>query len=256
MQILLGVQETIIRINSESIKIDFIQNFIDLHFTNRIIKDNMIFIPQAIDNNYHRKFLLKWLYALYTKKTNKFFPQLKELLLKRQNKPIKIFLKKSTTYKITYSALNKYTICIKIIPFDHQIFLTIKQYFFNQLLVKGLSLHVKIQNDKEKQLLKNLLNSTKVIKTSHKDIYNKDDIDNLLKSEEKFILSPYDKNLQNAHKVLGSSPYDDTTSLKKRYKKLAQQFHPDKYSTKNNEIIKLYTEKFQKILHAYTILSA
>ena len=183
MQILLGINETIIKINSLTLKIDQIQDFIMQHFSQKQIESNSILIPAHNQNCHKRVFLLKWCYAIYTKKVNIDLPQLKEQLVKRHTKPIRIIL-------------------------------TAKQEI----------------NKKKTQERKSR------------------------KKEQKKIISRIDLPLQRAYKLLGSSPLEDVKRLKKRYKKLAMEFHPDKVCNADTEIIKQHTIKFQQISEAYRLL--
>ena len=183
VQILLGANETIIKINSLSLKIDQIQDFIMQHFSQKQTKSNSIFIPAHNRDCHKRIFLLKWCYSIYTKKVNINLPQLKEQLVKRHKKPIRIILAtKQETIK---------------------------------------------KKNQEKQSRK---------------------------KEQKKVINRIDIPLQRAHKLLGSSPFEDVKKLKKRYKKLAMEFHPDRVCNADTKIIKQHTVKFQQILEAYRLL--
>ena len=179
MQILLGVHETIIKINSLSLKIDQIQNFIMQSFSQKQIESNTILIPEHNQNCHKRVFLLKWCYSIYTKKTDIELPQLKEQLVKRHKKPIRIIL--------------------------------------------AAKLHMKQEKKSRKK-------------------------------ERKKIINRIDLPLQKAYKLLGSSPYEDAKKLKKRYKKLAMEHHPDRVCSADTKIIKQHTVKFQQISDAYRLL--
>lgn len=253
MQILLGAHETIVKINSVSIKIDYIQNFIDTHFTNRVIKNNYILIPSSKENSLQRSFLLKWLYALYTKKTNTFIPKLKETLLNRQEKPIKILLAKKTIYSIKYVLINNETISITVLPQNKDIAFILNNYF-SKMKAQSFSTHlnVKINTNKEKELLNKLIHSKQHISIPHLHLY-KDDLLNFIKQKD---VVEVDYSIQKARIILGSNTQDDTKSIKKRYKKLAMIYHPDRAHSQDKKTLLLYTEKFQNIIQAYKILLA
>jgi DnaJ like chaperone protein len=55
------------------------------------------------------------------------------------------------------------------------------------------------------------------------------------------------------YELLGCSPHDPITTIKKRYRELAKTFHPDAMSGKDihPEIMKLATEKLRKVQEAY-----
>ena len=116
MQILLGSKETIIKIYSKNINIANIEQFIYTNFTNSFIKNKNIYIPPTTTSSLHRSFLLKWLYTIYVKNTNSYVTDLKEILIKRANKAIKIELQKPINRTIIYKIINNNQINISINP--------------------------------------------------------------------------------------------------------------------------------------------
>jgi len=62
--------------------------------------------------------------------------------------------------------------------------------------------------------------------------------------------------LEDAYKVLGVSKHDDMNSIKKAYRKLVRQYHPDiiKSQGKSEEYIKEATAKTQEINQAYEMI--
>lgn len=252
MQILLGVNETIIKINSKSLKIDYIQHFVSTHFTDRVISGNSIFIPQSANNQYHRTFLLKWLYSLYTKKSKNNFLELREILIKRQHKAIKILLYEDIIHRISYKIVNQETIDISISPANNQIAYKIKTFLNTKIRVLPTSLSVTIKTQEDKRLFKEFINSKNIIDVPHLHIYHKEEMKNFLLKKEyrKKIINHIDK----AYIILGLNKNYNVQTLKKRYKKLAMQYHPDKADIKDDKTIIFYTQKFQTILQAYEIL--
>ncbi|WP_457749562.1 DnaJ domain-containing protein [Sulfurimonas sp.] len=253
MQILLGAQETIIKIKSQSIKIDYIQHFIYQHFINVVINKNTLYIPASVHNKHYRIFLLKWLYALYVKKSKNEILEFKEILLKREYKAIKIVLSQEITHKIRWNILDEKNINIFIEPYSDAIIKVLKTYFKSSLHVNNsfLSLHVNTLEKKEQ--LKKLLDTSDSIPIKHKHFFNEKEMQKFVSSlykEDKPGISP----VQQAHLILGSFPDDDANMLKKRYKKLAKKYHPDTANIKDNANISFYTQKFQNILQAYEML--
>ena len=74
---------------------------------------------------------------------------------------------------------------------------------------------------------------------------------NRKKTAESFTKSflPY-----NAYKILGVSPSVTKAQLKKVYRTLVKQYHPDKFHGQSNEIIQKSEDKFQEITEAYEII--
>ncbi len=260
MQILLGVHETIVKVNSNSVRIDYIQHFISTHFLNRTIKDNSIYIPCSENGSSHRIFLLKWLYTLYAKKTKNNLPELKKLLLERQHKAIKIILREKIIHRIIYSVADKEHIKIQILPSNNQIALRIKTFLQTKVELFATHMLVCVSEQKQKDLLEKLLYNKELINIPYQHIYSKKEIQFFIDGEieeekvEETYMQKYQKSFDSAHFILGSFPQDDAKTLKKRYKKLAKELHPDRVSIEDESSQILYTQKFQNLNNAYEFL--
>jgi DnaJ-domain-containing protein 1 len=106
--------------------------------------------------------------------------------------------------------------------------------------------------EKVRQLLKVPLNSFLYIKNA----YLKRGL-----AEERIILEEqarksYEEDFIpfNAYKILGVTPNITVVRLKEVYRKLAKQFHPDKYIGQNEDSIHQAEEKFKEITLAYKIV--
>jgi len=248
MQILLGAHETIIKINSKAMSVDYIQHFINSYFKDTIIKDNYIFIPKSSKKCCHRVFLLKWLYSLYTKKSNTHLPELRKTLIDRQNKPIKIVLPKKIIYKIIYTVIDSETLHVKVRPLNTQIIDKFKTLLWADTTNLPAFISITIRDEKEKEFFKGFINSKDMIMQPHKHIYDEQKMQDFIKKESI-------NQLDTAYLIFGLTPNDSTKALKRRYRKLAMLYHPDRASTQDEEIIKTYTRKFQTIVQAYEVLS-
>ncbi|MDF1874206.1 J domain-containing protein [Sulfurimonas sp. SAG-AH-194-I05] len=251
MQILLGVHETIIKINSNTISIEYIQNFINTHFQSRKIQDNTIIIPSSDKDIHSRAFLLKWLYSLYTKKHGS-LPKLKESLLHRQHKAIKIITKKKIFHTLCYKVINKHTINVTIRPSSDSIIYALKTFLQTKIVIMPHYLRITLSSQEDKNLLKTFINTNTIINIPHKHIYNQEDLTRffLCQKQEKIITA-----IQSAYLVLGVSPLDDAKTIKNHYKSLAKKYHPDSVYLEHEDVISDYTKKFQVILEAYEVLS-
>ena len=253
MQILFGAHETIIKINSKSMNIEYIQHYISTHFTQRVIYSNSIKIPASTQNIYHRTFLLKWLYSLYAKK-NRPLPELKESLLKRHHKAIKIILPQKIVHSIFYKIIDDRVVHISISPQNNNIALKIKTFLQAQITIMPTYLQITFKSEDEKERLKLFLGATKIINIPHKHIYNKEKMDQFFKTSQEKVKKEEISQLEHAYMVLEMNPTDDIKSIKKQYKLLAKEFHPDRVSNGNAALIEHHTKKFQKLLESYEII--
>jgi len=254
MQILFGAHETIIKINSKSMNIEYIQHYISTHFTSRMIEGSTINIPASKTNLYHRTFLLKWLYSLYSKK-NKPLPELKESLLKRYHKAIKIVLPQKIIHSITYKIIDNETLHLIITPQNSKIALKVKTFLQANMTILPTYFQITLENVDEKERLKLFLVNEKIINIPHKHIYDK-------KRMYEFLNGTKEQNQQqektspliHAYMILKMSPTDDIKSIKKQYKYLAKELHPDRIISDDKELIRLHTKKFQALLESYEII--
>ncbi|MEN4054022.1 J domain-containing protein [Sulfurimonas sp. NWX79] len=254
MQILFGAHETVIKINSKSISIDYIQHYISTHFSSRKIDDNTIHIPASTTDLYHRTFLLKWLYSLYTKK-NKPLPELKESLLKRYYKTIKIVLPKKIIHTIKYKIVDNETIHLSITPQNSQIALQVKTFLQTEMTILPTYLQITFNDVEEKERLKLFLASSEIIDVPHQHIYDKQKMNEFFdqtkeRQKQEELISP----LTDAYITLQMTPTDDIASIKKQFKKLAKRWHPDKIANDDKKLIQLHTKKFQELLESYEII--
>ncbi len=250
MQILLGANETVIKINSKSIKIDYIQHFINTHFSNVTINNNMIFIPKEEVYSYHRTFLLKWFYSFYVKKTKNNIPKLKSLLIERQHKAIRIELKERILYKIFYLPVDKEKINITIMPPNSMLAFKIKTFLNNEITILHNCMQYDVTTDEQREVFKKLLQCDDLVDISYRHLYDKVAMKTFLNKEKQTT----DDYIEEACLIFGITPDDNKKTIKKRYKQLAKIYHPDKANPKDNEKVVLYTQKFQNILQAYEML--
>jgi len=90
MQILMGANETIVRINNNKIYTQNLINFMQTQFSLYTQKQKSIVILYHINEYHKRIYLMKWLYSMYVKISKINIPNMKQLLIDRIEKPIKI----------------------------------------------------------------------------------------------------------------------------------------------------------------------
>ena len=65
------------------------------------------------------------------------------------------------------------------------------------------------------------------------------------------IRAMFVKDINNAYDILEITPEATNEEVKKAYRRLAVEYHPDKVSHLGEDIRKSATEKFQKLVAAY-----
>ena len=77
-------------------------------------------------------------------------------------------------------------------------------------------------------------------------------------SDEKYrqIRSKYVNEVEKYYAVLGCRPNDSEDTIKQRYRKLVQDYHPDKIVSKGlpEEFVKFANDKFREIQEAYDVV--
>lgn len=114
----------------------------------------------------------------------------------------------------------------------------------DDLTIKRIAKYLEI-NEKHKFYIKEKIISEKN-KTSRKQKKEK-------KREKKFT-KKNDFQIQNAYQILNVNIQSTDEEIKKSFRKLAMQFHPDKANLNDEEQQEKNTKKFQDILNAYELI--
>jgi len=180
---------------------------------------------------------------------------LKESLLKRYYKSIKIVLPKKIVHILKYKIINDETIQLSIVPQNSKIALNVKTFLQAKMTIMPTYLQINLTLKEEKQRLKTFLLSNSIINEPHRHIYDKTKMNEFLnsferKEQQKKSINPID----NAYMILGVKYNDDIKIIKKQYKNLAKKLHPDRALTEDKTIVALHTKKFQELLEAYEII--
>jgi len=81
---------------------------------------------------------------------------------------------------------------------------------------------------------------------------------NFSDEEYKKLKSRYVKDVDKYYGILGCGRYDSDDQIKKQYRKLVSDYHPDKIASKGlpDEFIKFANDKFREIQEAYEVIKA
>lgn len=252
MQVLLGVEHTIFKIDGFTDDYKQMMQFIERNFAAKKVQEHVFFIPASLENNHKRKFLMKWLYSYYKKSTSNYRAELKFELIKRIEKPIHIhFLpKKNELLNISTTFYENATCQLILDSKNNSCNLYILQYFSGQIRLKSLTFNlyeVKIETNAHKQSLRDFLSKKKIGSVTVSMQYNKNALEYFLDMiNEPTKVDPVDK----ACAILKVNKYDALSVIKKHYRKLAKTYHPDLSSLDINES----TQRFQSISDAFDII--
>ena len=250
MQILMGAHATLIKINESKVQTKNLLYFIQTSFSSYIRNEKEIAIEYQKHEYHKRVFLIKWLYNMHIKLTKQDVPKMKELLVKRIEKPIKIEFKNTLKRQIN---VNVEIMEDNFLHFDLNLF---DQYFINELK-NTVSKYVAFIDYDERGILVDI--STNDSKHSAKKLLLKEktlfyifsDKNEIFKSLEVSLI----KNKLDDYFILLDSTQDDSMEIiNKRYKKLRKMYHPDNVFHQKNNTIQEYTEKFQLLQNAYNAI--
>jgi DnaJ like chaperone protein len=103
-------------------------------------------------------------------------------------------------------------------------------------------------SDEENRVLQTIANALQIDIYMYESIKNR--FENMTKNNSQSISE------QDAYKILGVSPSDDMDTIKKKYRKLVRQYHPDilRSQDKDDAYIEEATAKTQEINQAYQVI--
>ena len=252
VQVLLGSEHTVFKIDGDIDKYRQLKEFIDLNFSAKYIKENILFIPLSTEYNHKRKFLMRWLYSEYKKETKNYKKELKFELVKRVNQPIHIHFLPQKNQAITISAtFYDNHVCQLILDSKNdKCNLFLLQYFSGSIRLKSLSFNlyeVTITTPNDKHSLREFFTKKSLNGVNVSMLYNAKALELFLSLiKEELPLSDIDR----AFRVLKVDKSDSLKEIKKIYKQLAKSYHPDLSKLENNES----TKKFQALSEAFTLI--
>jgi len=227
--------------------IDLIEKFIHTHLHEGLsCSDSLITLPKTTHFNPHRYYLLRWIASLYKirskythSKTVKLQPALDSM------KSIKIVKKRRAQKRIFYTFISDDTLKISFAPYNATL-VHLLQKRLKKRLTPASRVKISFASKEEKERLCAFLKEEKIERLGYCHIYKKEELRNFLESKTKIDA------ILDAYKILQLSIYDDLKTVKKRYKELAKQYHPDRILTQDPKTIEYYTKKFQTIFSAYS----
>jgi DnaJ like chaperone protein len=125
----------------------------------------------------------------------------------------------------------------------------LKRRQFVGFLIQLASAGTGISSDEEK-VLQTIVKELNISQDEYSAMLSK--FQNMLKTKQESM------SLSEAYKILGVNENDDLNAIKKTYRKLIREYHPDilKSQNKDEEYMEKATEKTQEINQAYEVIKA
>ena len=253
MQILMGTACTVITIDNSKFNSSHFLSFITTQFASHNVSNDSIMLHYTFENHHKHLFLLKWITALYAKAHQYKMPNIKEVLINRIEKPIKIIAKN------TMKPLN--TVCISKLK-NHCIRFTCKQknrqlllafhVFFKKAIQKisywDYYFDVDIQDEEIKKRVWDLIHATSFQQMEL--LFQYDAKVKALLQKKKQADQKYIRALQH----LNSRADEDFLIIKKRYKQLLVRYHPDNVYQEGTKKVDEYTQIFKTLQHSFDVV--
>jgi len=261
MQILMAYDKTIVFIDASKQCTTNLNNFIKSNFSKKSQYKNSVVIDYVAHEYHSRVFLIKWLYTLHTNIKKSTIKDMRNALLQRIEKPIKIEYrnKQVAPVKISIKIINEQKIHISLVDFIDFAIIAELKFKLNSLKesqqkMSQISLDIDINNNTIKKNILNILKLQSLNQQKIQFIYDKKALHNLLKIEE--YKKTQQKDLMNfkyleALKVLEVCKDANIDTIQSNYKKLLRKYHPDRVQYQSQEIALDYTLKFQSIQNAF-----
>lgn len=258
MQILMGPHSTIVKVNDSKISVYQIFSFIQNQFDSYRLNSNTIHLSYVKENHHKHIFLVKWLYSMHKKVHKKDIKHLKELLIGRVEKPIKIVTKKEmdSSYNIHLEVLSEEKIRFSLDTKNYRLF-RILTYTLERFIVEKSypenRFDIDLRRDDAKTKLQIFLKQTEFDFFTVGFIFDLQKVQDLLQSKPK----PQEPSvlLNHALKLLDSQESESIDVIQKRYKKLLVQFHPDNVYSEGVQKVEEYTAMFQNLQYSYEFVT-
>lgn len=255
MQILMPPNCTLISIDESKIHTHHLFSFIKNQFSSHRIDNNALYLDYSSENHFKHLFLIKWIYSIH-KKVNRWDSiKLREVLINRIDKPIKIVTKQPINPQcvILIDMISERCIRLRLQQKNYLVFWEIQSLFRHAIEMISFPNHcieIRVGDELTKKLFIDFIETQR---TKHTDViinHTLGDISKLFgeKEEETCVF--------NAFKNLKSAPNEPMDIIKKRYKKLLVQYHPDNVFQEGIEKVHEYTEIFKNLQVSFEIVQS
>jgi len=245
---------------NNSINLKPLLYFIDNNFQKVKYFSNCVVISNEKSEEVKKKYLLKWAYKIYEKnlpyKESKFF----QLLIASYALPIYVITPPSNSVvqlaTITIDQISKNEISISSNQYQDKIAQYFKLVFKDSIIFssKKSTFNLIIKTKAHLALLKSILKKKEILNISIIFVTHGLSFKRLHPQDTNLAQYLYEEKLQKSHMILSTSDDSTESEIKKNYRNMLKKYHPDIVYNKGEDLVKLYTRRFQVIQHAYEIV--
>lgn len=259
MDITLEKRAIVLKISQDSSNLKPLLYFVENTFKNVRYLTNTTIIHSTDEESVKKNYLLNWAYKIYfnmQKSSNHLsFKELTDsmhlpiYILSTNNKAIV----KTATITIDHAIANELSVICNqyhslIIPY---LKIMLKQSLVEVTDTRTLKIIIKTKSDL--LLLKNLLSYKKISNISVTFVTHGLNF-NRLYSENNSEEALYKEKLKKSYRVLNITDNSTNVEIKNNYKRMLRKYHPDRVYNADNDLVKLYTRRFQVIQEAYQLI--
>ena len=261
MKVNISSKWILVSIQSDSQYLQMIDNFINKSFSKILKLSDTIIIFHNENELRKKKQLLFWISNIYEKVNKNVFPSFLKNIIRSEKLHLKVKIvnsQKTLTPILTLTMrklANEDIVVIKSSLIINKTITHFLRVFFKDSKIKnidGYDIGVYSDTPESIKKIKELILRKQILqfKVNCKyDFYIKSFFNINIKSDTPTKLN---FELQKSFMLLGASKSEEFKIVKRKYLKLAKQYHPDSVFNKEDKIIELHTKKFQEIQEAFT----
>jgi len=218
---------------------------------------NMSVILYESGEEIKKKYLLNWAFKIHKKAFPLTSPTFLNQLIASHEMPIHIITSNNTQVaqqtRVTIEKINTLEILVSFSHYHEKIFKYFQFIFKDaiRLSPKKTSFTLKITTKAAFLLLKNILSNKKIVSIPIHFITYGLSFKRSYQEDTALAEHMYEEKLKKSYKLLNICDTSTPSQMKKNYLYMLKKYHPDTVYHQNNEVIKLYTNRFQVIQNAY-----
>lgn len=245
---------------NNSINLKPLLYFIDNNFLKVKYFSNCVVVSNENSEEIKKKYLLKWAYKIYEKNLPQKDSRFLQLLIASFSLPIHIVTPSNSSVvsltTITIGQISKNEVSVSVNQYQDKITQYFKLIFKDSMIATDdkSTFNIVIKTKAHLSLLKSILAKREILNISIAFVTHDLSFKRLHPEDTNSAEYIYREKLKKSHIILSISDDSSESEIKKNYKNMLKKYHPDLVYSKDDDLVKLYTRRFQVIQHAYEIV--